>query len=196
VLGNPFLPDTGGKDKKIRPRTQSLSTGEQMNIHSLQQIGIVLFVLAVGVVLYAVAGRESVSEPMAETEVLMGGNDSGVIAADGATAPVTNDRYQVFSPGVLEKTAQTRRVLFFYANWCPTCRPVDKNLTDQMAQLPEDVTVIRVNYNDTQTDQAEKDLAKKYGITYQHTFVQIDEQGSEVAKWNGGQLEELLEKLK
>ena len=40
------------------------------------------------------------------------------------------------------------------------------------------------------------DLAKKYGITYQHTFVQIDSQGKEVTKWNGGQTDELAANIK
>jgi thioredoxin-related protein len=53
-----------------------------------------------------------------------------------------------------------------------------------------------VNYNDTATDQAEKELAKKYGVTYQHTFVQIDAEGNEVTKWNGGKIEELLHNIR
>ncbi len=52
-----------------------------------------------------------------------------------------------------------------------------------------------MNYNDPDTDQEEKDLAKKYRVTYQHTFVQIDSQENEVTKWNGGQLEGLLANL-
>jgi thioredoxin-related protein len=47
-----------------------------------------------------------------------------------------------------------------------------------------------------ETDQEEKDLAKKYGITYQHTFVQIDSKGNEITKWNGGKTDELLAKIK
>lgn len=31
-----------------------------------------------------------------------------------------------------------------------------------------------------------------YGVTYQHTFVQIDENGDALAKWNGGDVEKLL----
>jgi hypothetical protein len=62
--------------------------------------------------------------------------------------------------------------------------------------IPADVTLFRVNYNDTDTDQEEKDLAKQYAVTYQHTFVQIDEGGKEVTRWNGGQMPELLENIK
>lgn len=105
-------------------------------------------------------------------------------------------QYVEFSPTVLSQSASTRRVLFFYANWCPTCRPANESFTNNVAQLPDDVTLIRVNYNDSDTDQTEKDLAKKYGVTYQHTFVQIDSEGNKVAIWNGGEIDELLSKLK
>ena len=105
-------------------------------------------------------------------------------------------RYVEYSKAALEKAATNRRVLFFYASWCPTCRPADANFKENISKIPEDVTLIRVNYNDPETDQEEKDLAEKYGITYQHTYVQIDGAGKEVTKWNGGQINELLSNIK
>ena len=107
-----------------------------------------------------------------------------------------DSRYVEYSKVALEKAATNRRVLFFYASWCPTCRPADASFKENMSEIPEDVTLIRVNYNDPETDQEEKDLAKKYGITYQHTYVQIDSTGKEVTKWNGGQINELLSNIK
>ena len=109
---------------------------------------------------------------------------------------MAEDRYVEYSKTAFENASQGRRVLFFYASWCPTCIPADKSISDNMKSLPADMTVIRVNYNDPETDQEEKDLAKLYGITYQHTFVQIDEMGKEVTKWNGGMVEELLKNSK
>ncbi len=32
---------------------------------------------------------------------------------------------------------------------------------------------------------SETDLKRQYGVTLQHTFVQIDSDGNEVAKWSG-----------
>lgn len=106
-----------------------------------------------------------------------------------------NGSYAPFTSKVLVSSSETRRVLFFYANWCPTCLPADASFSERESEIPANVTLIRVNYNDTETEQAEKDLAQKYGVTYQHTFVQIDSQGAEVAKWNGGQIEELVSKV-
>lgn len=119
--------------------------------------------------------------------------------SEGETMPkdkMTNSRYVQYSKLALDSAVNTRRVLFFYASWCPTCRPADASFTQNVSKIPEDVTLLRVNYNDPDTDQEEKELAKKYGITYQHTFVQIDSNANELAKWNGGQIDELLSRIK
>lgn len=87
-------------------------------------------------------------------------------------------------------------VLFFYANWCPTCRPVDVELKERNEEIPAGIEIYQVNYNDSDTDQAEKELAKKYGVTYQHTFIQIDKEGNEITRWNGGGLDKLLSSIK
>lgn len=109
---------------------------------------------------------------------------------------IAGSRYVQYSKSALDSASSNRRVLFFYASWCPTCKPADASFTQNASKIPEDVTLIRVNYNDPETDQEEKDLAKKYGITYQHTFVQIDSTDKEVMKWNGGQINGLLANIK
>ncbi len=126
----------------------------------------------------------------------MEGSDSGMEKSDGSMDESGgHGQYIEFSESALQ-SANGKRVLFFYANWCPTCRPADEDFKQNSAELPEGLTIIRVNYNDSDTDAAEKALAQKYGITYQHTYVQIDEEGNEVAKWNGGQTEKLLSSIK
>lgn len=153
-------------------------------------LGIVFVVIIVGVVLGS--GKESDrSESLVATSPPLTGSDPVTTGAATGTP-----RYAEFSPSVLVGSANTRRVLFFYASWCETCRPADADFRASIDKIPTDVTVIRVNYNDPDTDQSEKDLAKKYAVTYQHTFVQIDEKGDQVAIWNGGKTRELLENLK
>jgi len=105
-------------------------------------------------------------------------------------------RYVEYSKTAFDQAANTRRVMYFYATWCPSCKAANADFLSNSEMIPEDVIVIRTNYNDSDTDQNEKDLARKYGITYQHTFVQIDGQGNEVTTWNGGEVEELLTNLK
>ncbi len=114
-----------------------------------------------------------------------------------AMVETTGDsRYVEYSKDNLEKSSDKRRVLFFYANWCPTCRPADADFKANLSSLPNDVVVIRVNYNDDETDTEEKALADKYKVTYQHTFVQIDENGEVLTRWNGGDTEKLLDNIK
>lgn len=154
-----------------------------------------LIVIGVLVLVFIGGGLFIVSQQKSGSEDLMVKTD-GVIEKEDAMMDKSSDsRYSEYSKANLDNPT-SRRVLYFYANWCPTCRPADANFKANSNKIPEDLTVIRVNFNDSDTDQEEKDLAKKYGITYQHTFVQIDSNGNEITKWNGGQIDELLANIK
>ena len=77
----------------------------------------------------------------------------------------------------MDMLANTRQVLFFHATWCPDCKATNESLMS--AGVPAGLTVVKVDYD------AMTDLKKKYGITQQHTFVQIDSMGGKVAMWTG-----------
>lgn len=130
-----------------------------------------------------------------ESAQVMGTDVETMKAVDDTSMLDPDGRYLVFDQSDLETRTESRRVLFFYANWCPTCAEAHESLIMNASEIPEDVIILRVNYNDPDTDQTEKDLAQKYGITYQHTFVQIDEAGNELTTWNGGGFDELLTNL-
>lgn len=136
----------------------------------------------------------SSDEAVMEEEV-QNTEDDQVMSTGEASMMDEGDRYVEYTKENFEKSVDMRRVLFFYASWCPTCRPVDEDLREKFASIPQDMRVIRINYNDTDTDAEEKALADKYGVTYQHTFVQIDDQGNVVTKWNGGKTEDLLKNI-
>lgn len=68
-------------------------------------------------------------------------------------------------------------VLFFSAPWCPTCQASVNSLNTD--GVPEGLAVVDVDF-DTATD-----LRQEYGVTVQHTYVQVDESGQELAKWTG-----------
>lgn len=141
-------------------------------------------------------GAYSLSQNSFKSDSMMKKDDSTLDGEKMMDNKMAGSQYVQYSKSALDSASSKRRVLFFYASWCPTCKPADANFTQNVSKIPEDVTLIRVNYNDPETDQEEKDLAKKYGITYQHTFVQIDGTGKEVTKWNGGQIDELLSNIK
>lgn len=152
-------------------------------------IGLILLVIVGGGLLTANQQSKKIEETKIDQEkdpLTSSGQDK--MMADEQSS----SRYVPYSKAVYDDSKDKRRVLYFYASWCPTCRPADADFKKNSGKIPQDLVVIRVNYNDPQTDQEEKDIAKKYGITYQHTFVQIDSQGKEVTKWNGGQTDELL----
>lgn len=79
-------------------------------------------------------------------------------------------------------------VLFFHASWCPSCKTARKDFESNIGQL-EGINLLIVDYDSS------KELQKKYGVTYQHTFVQISPSGESLVKWNGGGTAELLDKL-
>lgn len=68
-------------------------------------------------------------------------------------------------------------VLFFNASWCPTCQATVKSLDAD--GTPAGLTVVSVDFDDA------NDLRQQYGVTVQHTFVQVDESGAELAKFTG-----------
>lgn len=83
-----------------------------------------------------------------------------------------------------------KRVLFFHASWCPTCKVANQEFTNNFNNIPIDIVVFKTDYDN------ESALKQKYGITYQHTFVYVDGDGDELAKWNGGAIVELIANTK
>lgn len=79
-------------------------------------------------------------------------------------------------------------VLFFAADWCPTCQAALKDINANGADLGG-ITVVVVDYD------KEAELKKKYRVTYQHTFVQIDPSGKALDIWSGGGVREIVERL-
>jgi thiol-disulfide isomerase/thioredoxin len=88
----------------------------------------------------------------------------------------------------LELAEKGPTVLFFAANWCPTCRTALKDLDENIDRLA-DITVVVVDY-----DKAAS-LKKTYRVTYQHTYVQIDAKGETLAAWNGGGVDTIFSRI-
>ncbi len=87
--------------------------------------------------------------------------------------------YEVYAPEKLVKANVGNVVLFFRASWCPTCKMVDADIRARLGSIPADLTILDVNYDDSTA------LKQKYGVTYQHTFVQVRADGSLIKKWSG-----------
>lgn len=101
-----------------------------------------------------------------------------------------DSRYAEYTPEAMARAqAEGKTVLFFKADWCPTCRAADRDIRDKLDQIPNDVTILQVDFDN------ERELKQEYGVVGQHTFVVIDSDGNEVNKWIGGGLSEILNQV-
>ena len=124
------------------------------------------------------AGGQKEEPPMMENTMMMESSEG----MNGETAPFIDYK----NPEQAMMLAEEKpTVLFFNASWCPTCREAREDFTAHSEDL-EGVNLILVDYDNSD------DLQMKYGVTYQHTFVQIDPMGNALAQWNGGGTKELL----
>ena len=98
---------------------------------------------------------------------------------------ITYDQYQASK----DKYADSKVVLFFNAKWCPACRAINEALTSDPGKIPAKTTVVSVDY-DQHTD-----LRQRYGVTTQHTFVQIDTNGEKTRQWVSTSVDALLKEL-
>jgi thiol-disulfide isomerase/thioredoxin len=115
-----------------------------------------------------------------------------------ATAMVNNDAMSNHGSYVTlsdynsnpSKYADTNNVYFFHASWCPICQGIDKEISANESLVPAGVTLIKTDF-DTSTD-----LRKKYGVTTQYTFVQVDSNGNEIAQWSATNTDKAIAGIK
>jgi thiol-disulfide isomerase/thioredoxin len=133
--------------------------------------------------------REEPADVMVREDTMVKEDDDDAMINDNETMIKADSSYVAYSPDYLEKYQGKTKVLFFHASWCPTCTAVDKEINEKLESIPEELVIIKTNYD------SESDLKQKYGITYQHTFVLVDDEGNELDKWNGGGLDEIVERI-
>lgn len=120
-------------------------------------------------------GEVMEDEMMEEGEVMIKSSYSGEVLA-GDESPLL-----VFNQADYDKAISEGKLvtLYFYANWCPICRAEFPKMESAFNQLSSDEVVgFRVNFNDNETNDNEVELAREFGVAYQHTkvFVQNGEQ--------------------
>ena len=141
-----------------------------------------------------IAGGYFLTTPQGSNKIVTDNNvmvkeDSMVEDGEAMMADDSQSNYVTYSPDYLEKYQGKTKVLFFHANWCPTCNAAEKEIKGNLSSIPENLVIIKTNYD------TESKLKTKYGITYQHTFVLVDDQGNELDKWNGGAINEIIERI-
>lgn len=108
-------------------------------------------------------------------------SSGGTPVAPAPEAPVAQaGSYEAYSADKIARAENGDVVLFFHAPWCPSCRGLNSNLEASRDDIPGTLTILKTDY-DTQTA-----LKQKYGVTIQHTLVQVDKDGNLIKKWTGG----------
>jgi thiol-disulfide isomerase/thioredoxin len=130
---------------------------------------------------------EARDESVDESSSANAGTDTDAMMEEGDAMAASGGSYTDYSENAFETASGQKRVYFFHATWCPTCKAADEEISSNSDQIPEDVVVFKADYDE------ETDLKDQYGVTYQHTFVYVDENGDAVETWNGGGIEEIVE---
>ena len=149
----------------------------------------------------AMAMKEKEAMAMKEKEAAMASGTDAMMKKDGEVMMKKEESmkgdvmikksaglYTAYSPDKLALAKTSKVVIFFHAAWCPTCRALDAEITSK--GVKEGFTILKVDYDNS------KELKAKYGVTTQHTLVQVDASGSNLSKWSGGDLSMIYSKAK
>lgn len=157
-------------------------------------IGLVALVVAGGVYASMSTGKSDATDDKAKESIMMD-KDSNTMAQDGEMKKdemmqkgetavmdkgMAKGTYEAYSSDKVMRAETGDVVVFFHASWCPSCRGLDADIQANMGSIPENVTILKADYD------KETELKKKYGVTSQHTLVQVDKDGNMIKKWSGG----------
>lgn len=100
--------------------------------------------------------------------------------AEPAPAPAAvTGTFQTYSADKLALAENGNVVLFFHADWCPSCRGLENNLNANLSGIPANTHILKLDFD------SETELKKKYGVVRQHTLVMVDADGNEIKKLTG-----------
>ena len=151
----------------------------KMNKKSFTALSVAILILAGGT--SAFAAEPTPKSSQASKEAMK----KEAMKKEAAKMGMIKGSYSDYDASKLSNAEHGTVILFFNATWCPTCVAANKNF---MGSTPPDgLTLLKVDYDDS------TELKRKYGVTYQHTFVQVDKSGKLIKKWNGSKsYDELL----
>lgn len=123
------------------------------------------------------------ADSMMKDDAMMKKDDS-MMKTDAMAKPaeatmMEKGSYETYDASKLARAEKGDVVLFFKASWCPSCKAVDADIKANRTSIKDGLTILEVDYDNSQA------LKTKYGVTYQHTFVQVDSNGTQIAKWSG-----------
>jgi len=152
-----------------------------MNKKTVVIVSAIIGLFLVGASVMAYTSDQSKKKD-AENAAMMKEEEAAAMAKEDAMekegdAMMTKGSFTDYDTVKLANAEKGDVVLYFSAPWCPTCQEANKNFN--ASGTPDGLTLLKVDY-DSSTD-----LKKQYGVTYQHTFVQVDKDGKQLKKWSG-----------
>lgn len=154
----------------------------------MKKIAIALtIIVAVGVggyVVYSTSARNSASTSEKFEDTV---NQETVSTA---TQDIRNaNNYRDFNQGEYEKAKSEGKtvMLYFTANWCPTCKaqePVNVEVFKEL-ESNDNVVIFKVHILDSETTEIGEDLADEFGVRLQHTYVLLGPEGEETFRHTG-----------
>ncbi len=141
-------------------------------------VGLLVLIVIGGVYATTKNGNEEVmvdTKTEKSTETMT--EDSNMMKKDEVVAKGT---YESYSSQKIARAEMGDVVIFFHASWCPSCRALNSDIEANLNSIPVNVSILKADYD------KENELKKKYGVTSQHTLVQVDKDGNLIKKWSGG----------
>lgn len=144
-------------------------------------IGVIVLIVIVGGV-YASMSIKSEVVMQKDVDIMMKNEEVDMMdkQEEASDTMMKAGSYEAYAPEKIARAETGDVVLFFHAAWCPSCRGLNSDIEANMSAIPEGLSILKLNY-DTETE-----LKKKYGVTTQHTLVQVDKDGNLIKKWSGG----------
>jgi thiol-disulfide isomerase/thioredoxin len=162
----------------------------------MQKLMVIIGLLVIGVIGFSLLNnKENNTQEITDTNIesvvseVQNNNETNEIDNLDTVVKSASGLYTKYA-GNLTQYENKNIVLSFKADWCPSCRVMDADIKASLNDIPENVVILELNYD------KETDLKKKYGVTSQHTFVQVDTDGNMIKKWSGGsKLEDVLSQI-
>ncbi len=155
----------------------------------MKKINYILALLAIFSIVVFGCVKTTATDVMEKDKAMMEKDKDAMMEKSSYTGKVLAGtevtKYLEFNKADYEKALKEKKkiLLYFYASWCPICK---KEQVDTFAAFNEindkDLIGFRINFRDSDTDADEEQLAKDFGVSYQHTKV-ILKDGQRVGKF-------------
>ncbi|BCX13576.1 MAG: hypothetical protein KatS3mg085_108 [Candidatus Dojkabacteria bacterium] len=118
--------------------------------------------------------------------------DNSEISDTNSQTNAFETRFLDYDDELLQLANEYKIVLFFHADWCPTCLALERDINRNIDSIPQNVLILKAPYG----NNGETELAQKYNVKVQHTLIQLDNEAKPKKTWVGSfRLEEVISEL-